>query len=156
MIAIFGWLAFRPIPTTSDYETVAGKVASTTAVTDKGGNEFTLKLWVENQPVVAYELAAKLPGEVLGKFDIGPGSNVQMQALKAEIQKPSTGLFHNVPPTIEISSLRVDGKAVSTWDDYLKYRADQKKECIGLMVAVSILGGFLFFKAKRDQALAAR
>jgi hypothetical protein len=157
IIALLGaaacaWMAFRPLPRADDYQTVSGTVAASTAVGSKGATEFTVRVWLEGQPGTAYKTAAKVPGETLGKIPMGPGSNVEMQALKSEIAKPFTGVFHNVAPTIEIASLTVNGAPMSTWQDHFSYARSQKKIAAGVMVGVLILAGVLMFERTRKRA----
>jgi hypothetical protein len=148
----FAWAAFRPIPTPADFQRVAGTLASATAVTKNGANEFTVQLWLKDQPHVAYRLAAQVSGEVLGEHQISPGRTVEMQALMAEIQNPSTGPLHNLPPSIQISSLTVDGHPISSWEDYQKFEKGQRTMLTWIGDAVVALGFFAILAQKRAAA----
>jgi hypothetical protein len=145
------WIASRPGHTATDFQKVTGTVGSTTAVTKSGANEFTVRVWLSNQPKVAYILAAKVPGEVLGSVRLVPGSTVEMQALTSEMQTPSTGALHNVDATIEIATLSADGKPLSTWEDYQKHAESQKKGFFGLAIGAAVLALLIWFTRKRNQ-----
>lgn len=142
LAAVGGWIAFRPDPVKEDYQLVSGVVTSATATSREGANQFTVRVWLEGQDT-AYQLAAYVPGSVLGKDQIGPGAKVEMLALSQEIEKPSTGFFNNLDPRIESASLTVDGEAVSTWEDRLKHEQEQKKTGLYLVTLVPLLGGFI-------------
>jgi len=148
---VSGWLGSRPAHTAADFQKVTGTVGSTTAVSKSGQNEFTVRVWLSDQPKVAYMLAAKVPGEVLGRVRLVPGSSVEMQALTAEMQTPFTGPLHNVDPTIEIATLSSDGKPLSTWEDYQKHSESQKKGFFGLAIGAAVLAFLIWITGKRKQ-----
>jgi len=141
---ISGWMGSRPAHTPADFQRVTGTVGSTTAVSKSGQNEFTVRVWLSDQPKVAYMLAAKVPGEVLGRVRLVPGSTVEMQALTSEMQTPFTGPLHNVDPTIE-------GKPLSTWEEYQKNSESQKKGFFGLAIGAAVLAFLIWFTGKRKQ-----
>ncbi len=134
-----GWMYFRPPPTPADFQTVSGVIASSTATCNRGSNEFTVRIWLNGQPDVAYQPAVHVPGQLLGRGEIVPGARVTMEALKKEIEKPCRGLLGNVS-TIETCSLTVGNTPISSWKDYQSYQQGQKKCLIFLALGCVVLG----------------
>jgi hypothetical protein len=145
-----GYGAFRPAPVQENYQTIEGVVSSATAVTKEGQNDFRVKVWLEGQDT-GYQLAAKVPGNVLGRNEITQGGKAELLALKTEIEKPFKGLLGNVEPSIEIASLKVDGTQISGWDDKIKHDQEQRKLFMALMIGAPLLGVGITV-AKRFQA----
>jgi len=136
-----GWRGLGSTHSVADFQPVTGTVSSATGSSRDDSSDFTLRIWTEEKNGVSYRLAPKISGETVGQVHLGRGAKVEMQALTSEINEPFRGVFHNVPPSIEIATLKVDGKEASSWETYQKYETTQKIIFIVMTLVFAGLAG---------------